>query len=88
MLALYKRSVFIPIGPLVTYFLVLYVFCYFSNRKLELHTFFFEISIKSYKYFYLKCLKIVFSSFIVYYFQVCNKVLYSFEVFQIADPKF
>ena len=87
MLALYKRSVFIPIGPLVTYFLVLYVFCYLNNRKLEL-LFFRGIPIKSFRYFYLKCLKIMFSSFIVYYFQVCNKVLYRFKVFQIADPKF
>ena len=43
---------------------------------------------KDYKYFYLKRLEIAFSSFIVYYFYVFNKVLYSFEVFQTADRVF
>jgi hypothetical protein len=88
MLALYERSFFIQIGPLVTFFLVLYVFCYFDNRKLKLHTFFFEIPTKNYKYFYLKRLKTMFSSFIVYYFQVFNKILYSFGVFLMADSKY
>ena len=36
------------------------------------------------KYFYVKRFKI---AFIMYYFQVFNKILYDFEVFQTADPK-